>query len=477
MVIAMVSDLVATRGATPSLVAMGIAAVYVIASTIMPEDRYRERFGAETITLVGAVIVLAALAITGGADSPYLLVSMGPPIFATVYGGLRVGLTTGGFSAGLLALIVMAGGGDFISAAPAMSLYLVFVVLVGVIRKLLQDIHQRAAELAEEKETATRQLEQLEEIHAALLRLSEDVSSGRFNAVEVAAETLGTILDRHPGSAGKLAVNGENGPVVLAARGMPPEVAHVYELPLSTREVEVGSLELTVPRALSPAELAELAAVLHPVSVAFANLQLLQNIVGSAVAEERVRLAREIHDGIGPSLAALGLAVDMAAMRQSQHPGVVEDLKILRSNVTMLVEETRAAVADLRTAPGPTLTARLLRTATLLDGEPDVVVDVDERRPPRPSLIGDLAEILAEAVRNGHRHSGASKIVVSGQVDRDFGSCTVTDDGMGFDPDATPEGHYGILGMWERAAKIGATMKIDSKPGVGTVLTVEWGNP
>jgi signal transduction histidine kinase len=213
------------------------------------------------------------------------------------------------------------------------------------------------------------------------------------------------------------------------------------------------------------------------VSVAFANLQLLQDIVGSAVAEERVRLAREMHDGIGPSLAALGLAIDMATMRQSDRPEIAEDLKILRSNVTMLVEETRAAVADLRTAPGPTLTARLLRTTARLDGAPSVVVDIDERRPPRPALIGDLAEILAEAIRNAHRHSGASKTIVSGQVDRDFGSCTVVDDGMGFDPEATPEGHYGILGMRERAAKIGATMKIDSEPGVGTAVAVEWGNP
>ncbi len=477
LVIGMVSDLVETDGLGGSLIAMGAAGAYVIGSTVIPEDRYRQRFGAEMITLLGAVMVLASLTLTGGATSPYLLLSMGPPIFATVYGGLRAGLTTGGFSAGLLALVTIATSSDLIEALPAMGLYLVFVVLVGVIRKLLQDIHQRAAELEEEKAQATRQLEQLEEIHGALLKLSEDVSSGRFNTIEVAAETLDKILDRYPGAAGKLAIDDEEGAVVLAARGIPEGEGRVYQLPLATRSTEVGNLELTTPRPLTPSELAEVAAVLYPVSVAFANLKLLQDIVGSAVAEERTRLAREMHDSIGPSLAALGLAIDMAALRRSEHPEVVEDLKVLRSNVTMLVEEMRAAVADLRSAPGPTLTARLLRITARLGDGPAVLVDIDERRPPRPALIGDLAEILGEATRNAHRHAGASKIVVSGKVDRDFGYCSVVDDGQGFDPEATPDGHYGILGMWERAAKIGATMKIDSRPGVGTVVTVEWGQP
>jgi signal transduction histidine kinase len=65
---------------------------------------------------------------------------------------------------------------------------------------------------------------------------------------------------------------------------------------------------------------------------------------------------------------------------------------------------------------------------------------------------------------------------VSGQVDRTYGSCSVVDDGIGFDPQHEPEGHYGLTGMRERAAKIGATIKFDSKPGVGTAVTVEWGS-
>jgi signal transduction histidine kinase len=183
-----------------------------------------------------------------------------------------------------------------------------------------------------------------------------------------------------------------------------------------------------------------------------------------------------MHDEIGPSLASLGLALDMAAMQQAGHPELEADLKVLRSNVTKLVEDVRASVADLRSAPGPTLTARVLQTTARLDRDPPVVVDLDERRPPRPAVIGDLNSIITEATRNAHIHSGASKIVISGRIDRTHGICSVTDDGKGFDPSHEPEGHFGLMGMRERAEKIGARISFRSEPGIGTTVTVEWGN-
>lgn len=477
LTIGMVSDLVANGANGASIAAMAIASIYTIGSTFVPEQRYRARFGVETITLFGVLLVLVVLTLTGGAESPYLLLSMGPPVLATVHGGFRTGLTTGALGAAVLALITLAQDGKLIDTGPAMGLYLVFVLLVGVIRRLLEDIHQQAARLAAEKATTAQQLERLEQIHGALVRLSEDVSAGRLNAIEVAADTLEGILARVPGSAGRLALRGDDGGmVVLAARGIPADRGHVYQLPLSTSDTEVGALELTAPQTLETDELAEVSAILYPVSVAFANLKLLDDIVGSAVSEERTRLARELHDEIGPALASLGLALDMAAIQQSDHPDVAEDLGVLRSNVTKLVEDVRAAVADLRSAPGPTLTARILQGTANLEGDPPIVVDIEERRSPRSAMTADLTSIISEAARNAHRHSQASKIVISGRVDRSFGHCAVVDDGVGFDSDHEPFGHYGLVGMRERAAKIGATIKIDSKEGAGTAVTVEWGS-
>jgi signal transduction histidine kinase len=475
LMVGVISDMARTAGHITSWIALGLATAYAVGTTLLPERRYTARFGVETVTLGGAAVLAIALTLTGGAGSAYLLLSMGPPILATLYGGFRAGVLTGLFSASLLVLITLAQAAPLAGATPGGALYLVFVLLVGVIRKLLEDIHHHAAELQLEAESATQQLERLEQIHGALLRLSEDSSAGRLNAVEVAADTLDLILHRHPGSSGRLVIDGDTGPVVLSARGIPKDNGQFYRVPLSTAESTMGTLELVTPGTLSPSDLDEVAEMVYPMSLALANLKLLEGIVGSAVTEERTRLARDMHDEIGPALASLGLAIDLAQMRTGTDREITSELQVLRSNVTKLVEDVRAAVADLRTAPGPTLTARIMHGTSGFGDGPPVVVDIEERRPPRPALIGDLTSIIIEATRNAHNHSKASKIVVSGQVDRAFGRCSVVDDGVGFDPEVQPEGHFGLIGMRERASKIGATINFEAKPGAGTLVTVEWG--
>jgi signal transduction histidine kinase len=478
LVLAVIIDLLASNGKPDgnSLLAIAVATIYVLGSAAVPESWYRIRFGAEAITLIGAFLMITAVTLTGGVNSPYILLSMGPSVFATIYGGLRTGLMTGLLSIALLVLVGLSQGQPLTAALPAMGLYIAFVLLVTVIRRLLEDAHRQAGELAQATESATQKLENLEEIHSVLLRLSEDISAGRLNAVEVAADTLEAILARIPGSSGRLVLNEEEGPVILASRGVPPQEPHPYEVPLSTADNTVGSLELLTPEPLSKSDLIDIETFVQPVSIAFANLQLLQSIVGSAVAEERIRLAREMHDDIGPSLASLGLALDMAAMQQAHHAELSADLKVLRTNVTKLVEDVRASVADLRIAPGPTLTARLLQSTAGLNGDPQVVVDLEERRPPRPAVIADLTSIITEATRNAHNHSGGSQILVSGRIDRSRGVCSVIDDGAGFDPTYEPDGHFGLIGMRERAEKIGAKISFQPTPGGGTTVTVEWGN-
>ena len=84
--------------------------------------------------------------------------------------------------------------------------------------------------------------------------------------------------------------------------------------------------------------------------------------------------------------------------------------------------------------------------------------------------------MVTEAVRNAHKHSQASKVLISGRIQRDWGTVQVVDDGVGFDPEYEPDGHFGLIGMRERAEKIGASINFNSKSGVGTVVTLEWGN-
>lgn len=476
LVVGIVADL-GTNGANAlSLIAVAIGTAYLVGTAAIPLSWFQVRFGVEAVNLAGAILVAVALTLTGAANSPYLLLSVGPASLATIHGGFRSGFTTGLLSAGLLTLISLPTDTSLSRIATGAGLYLVFVVLVGALRRLLEDMSRQASELESATQNTRQELAALEETHALLLRLSEDISSGKLNAVEVGATTIDGLLGRFPGGAAKLLVDNGEGPVVLAARGIPEIDGYTRVFPLATADADVGTLELTTPEILTREDERVIETVIRPVAIAFANLRLLEEIVGSAVAEERLRLAREMHDEIGPSLASLGLSLDLAAMQQSADPDLASDLQVLRSNVTKLVDDVRETVADLRSAPGPTLTARVLQATTLLDGDPEIVVDLDERRPPRPALIGDLTSIVTEAMRNAHRHSKASKIIVSGRVDRAFGSCSIIDDGVGFDPSYEPRGHFGLTGMRERAEKIGATIEFESVPGSGTTVKVEWGN-
>ena len=157
LIYAVVFDLISAVGSPDgaSLLAMALGTIYVIGTAAVPESWYRRRFGAEAITLMGAFLTITAITLTGGPNSPYILLSMGPPILATIYGGLRTGLMTGFLSVALLFLVTISQGDSdtaIADALPIIGLYVAFVLLVTVIRRLLEDAHRQAGELAEATE-------------------------------------------------------------------------------------------------------------------------------------------------------------------------------------------------------------------------------------------------------------------------------------------------------------------------------------
>jgi two-component system sensor histidine kinase DegS len=105
---------------------------------------------------------------------------------------------------------------------------------------------------------------------------------------------------------------------------------------------------------------------------------------------------------------------------------------------------------------------------------PTVVVDIEERVPPRPAVAAELAGLLTEAFRNAVEHAGASVIEVTGRVGADGGTMSVTDNGRGFDPSSAKDDRYGLVGMKERAHLIGADLDVTSSPGRGTTVAVSW---
>jgi signal transduction histidine kinase len=205
----------------------------------------------------------------------------------------------------------------------------------------------------------------------------------------------------------------------------------------------------------------------------------------AAREEERRRLRRDLHDGLGPSLAAIGLRADTAAAVLDDDPDAA------RAQLEALADETRAALADIRRLVEGLrppaldelgLLGAIGRQAERLDGgagaagstdghaaRPGIAIAVDGAPTPLPELPAAVEvaayRIAVEAMTNAVRHAGARAC----RVRLDAGAqltIEVTDDGAGV-PDA-PRAGTGLESMRERAAELGGELSVEARPGGGT---------
>ena len=206
------------------------------------------------------------------------------------------------------------------------------------------------------------------------------------------------------------------------------------------------------------------------------------------LAEERTRIARELHDSLAQNFA--GLSLQLEAVGADLPPDAAPPRASLDVATRMLRHcqtEARRAVWDLRSPVGesaPFRQALQQALAPLLQaGKPRIEVKVDpEDAVLRPQMQRDVVRIAEEAVTNAVRHAAASLVSVSCRIQADDLWLEVHDDGCGFDhdSDAPPKaGRFGLLGMRERAARIGARFELETRPGAGTsvILRCPEGSP
>lgn len=456
-----------------ALAGSGAGALWVLAVTVIPHSVLGRPLVLEGLTLFGVATTIVAVAITGTVESQFLLLSVTPTMFAAINGGFRVGLGTAGLSALLLAVVTYAQRGTVLPAVANMALYLAVGATIAQVRRLLLDVERRSAALEKSSMESEQRLQSLEGAHTLLARLADITGSADTSPMAIARSALEMVCDAYPDTSAVAAINGEEGPIMVAKQGMTPEPSVETTIPLAVGGVDVGHVRLRGARTLTRAEVEGLETSLRPLALAFSNARVLQNITGSAVKAERVRLARELHDEIGPGLASLGLALDLALVQSASQSELTGHIEQLRGRLTDLVDEVRATVSDLRTGKATTLKVAVDRLLADTGSTVDVQFDVDERRPVRPSLNDAVLRITGEALRNAILHSGARTIRLSGWVDFDRGKLVIEDDGRGFDPSDLPKGHFGVLGMRERAGDAGLALDLSSGPS-GTRVLIEW---
>ena len=194
-----------------------------------------------------------------------------------------------------------------------------------------------------------------------------------------------------------------------------------------------------------------------------------------ATLTERTRVARELHDTLLTGVAGIAMRLDAVASRARSPAGVnLTALDELREQARNTLIEARQAVMNMRASMDPLvpLDTQLSDAAHRIFAGTRIDARIDHEGTPRaypPAVEEQVLRIACEAMANARDHAGCRAVVVSCTYGRRELCVRVQDDGRGFDPTrATPDGHFGIAGMRERAGLIGARLAVESAPGRGT---------
>jgi signal transduction histidine kinase/ligand-binding sensor domain-containing protein len=194
------------------------------------------------------------------------------------------------------------------------------------------------------------------------------------------------------------------------------------------------------------------------------------------ILAERGRIARELHDTLLQGFAGITMAIQAVASRlpPTRERAALDD--IVRDAGTALSEARRSLSGLRRDGSSSGFAAAVAQAARQLTESGDVRLKLsldDRHRTLPPDLEYNLLRIVQEAIANAVKHSGARTVHVAVDGAADRLRLLVKDDGMGFDEQhAPPAGHYGLIGMRERAAQIGADFQLTSRPGRGTTVSV-----
>jgi signal transduction histidine kinase len=191
---------------------------------------------------------------------------------------------------------------------------------------------------------------------------------------------------------------------------------------------------------------------------------------GRAVAEERARVAREIHDGLAQYLFAVSTHATM--LESGADPATT--IPQLKQAATAAQQEARFAILALSSASGTApFDAALRRYVDFLtaDGELEVDLEIDENVQLAPDEQIEVFRIVQEGLANARKHAGARHADVRIRLRGEERVVSIVDDGTGFDEETVASGQ-GLRNMKARTASIGGGFRLRSEPGRGTALEV-----
>ena len=241
--------------------------------------------------------------------------------------------------------------------------------------------------------------------------------------------------------------------------------------------IGVVALECRKPGRLTETHRVLLNGVTEPFGIAIDNARLFRRLRSIGADEERARIARELHDRVGNALAMVGFEVDRVSNAATRGQPVVDDLHGLREQIKGVVGDVRETLYDLRTDVsadrdiGSTLEGFLVRVRTR---SPSIQVDYVNNSTSRLPILQEreIWQIARESITNAERHAEPSRLLVEWHCSAAGAQLAIRDNGKGFKKGAGRQDSYGLVGMRERAASMGALFDLTSEPGAGTAVIV-----
>jgi len=458
-------------------------------------------------------LIVVAVATTGSWSSPFVFCLVTPVIGIGFHGGFSAAIR-----AALAAVIVVAIP-DVIAGPPMAAMkatgqwaaeFVLLAVLAGYARRmfgeaeerhsrtldrmdrlseandLLVSLHQLAQSLpaslnlAEVLASTGARLRSLVDCDVVVVLLRDDATS-RWNVVVGDGSRLAPSLsdDALPGPLRDATQSSVASLVLVLGEGEGVGIdllswSGLYA-PLRARGRLIGlvALEHHEPGQYGRRELQLLDGFLETAALAIDNARWFARLRTIGADEERVRIARDMHDRVGQSLASVAFGLDRLSGKAQGHP-LEADLVRLRGEVREVLGDVRATLGDLRTDVSDqqglveTLESFLARVGARSGLGVSFAHDETERLPLLQER--ELWRIAHEAVTNAAHHASARSVGVHWHRDETEAVLEVTDDGTGFivDQDGRTDS-YGLMGMRERADAIGARLDIVSGPGGTTV--------
>ena len=506
-------------GASSTLVAGMVLLVYAVWRSLAPL-RFAPDSTRDLVALLSEVgLALLTVAATGYWSSPYVFFLVPPVVAAGFALGFGFALRVAGAAVTAVAVPYHVVVEDALAAVTVQwgSELLLVALVAGYARRLFFEAEQRTSVALTEMRRLSEANELLYELNqvAQALPLSLDFTDTVGSTIHRVRELLDPdviVILLRDDTAGTWPVAVSEGvrltktiaddalppPLAIASRSLGghrvddlstsggpgiafPSRCGMYA-PLLARGALVGLLgvEYSELGRIDGRSLELLEGVAQQAALALDNARWFGRLRTVGADEERMRIARDLHDRVGSSLAYVGFELDRIA-RLADDQRVQGQLQSLRQDVRRVVSEVRETLYDLRTDVSDThdLVATLedflgrVRERTGLD----VVFRHDAaRRLPLPQER-EMWRIAQEAVTNAERHAQATTISVRWQCGDRLALLEIADDGIGIDgTSARRMDSYGMLGMRERADSIGATLEVDSGRGKGTTVRCRMGD-